>query len=208
MIDLAVSRRAVTRALFTSPILALPDGANAAVPCSVSPDMASAISAYREAEAVEAQFSDEVYMPAWKAWQAEVERIPHRTTKTSMNGWASFDHLSTADRGMVKMARAIMKDAKPGSLWDYEVACAELIEAEGRRQAESNRLAAQYNIKALRAEDERLGRIRDDLLEAIETFPVMSAADLIAKIEIINETRGQIEPVDLLVDLRRISGRV
>jgi len=210
MNELAVSRRAVTRALSTLPILALTNSsveAGAAELLSASPGMAAAVDAYRAAAAASAHHYNHVYNPAWRAWRSEADAIPHVTTTASFNGWASFDHLSTAERGMVEMARAIMKDATPGQYRDYEVASAELLEAEDRRQSESNRLAARHNLSALSAENDRLGEIRDDLLGEVENFPVTSLADLIAKIEVIEETDGQIMPADLMADLRRIAGR-
>lgn len=212
MHELHSSRRTVMRALIIAPsLIATPIAASAATglvcnPTGISEGMAAAIKAYREASARCDKFSTDVYGPAWEAWRAEVDAIPHFTTKASFKGWATFDHLTTADRGMVAMAKKIVETAKPGHFRDYELAAAELVEAEGRREAQSKQLSRRYNVSALAEEDDRLGDIRDDLLTEIEEFPVATIADLIAKVEIIEETQGQIEPVDLLADLRRIAG--
>lgn len=209
--NIALSRRAVTGALFALPAIAAPAAAAAIEPNGISPGLAAALAAYREADAVEDHYNRTIYEPAAAALRKEVEAIPHYTTKGTFGGYATFHHLSTADRGLVSMARKILEDAadrhRDRGFFDV---CEELIAADDQREAERQRLRAVYNIGPLEDESERLADIRFQAEVAVEKYPVRSIPDLVAKLEFIRETQGEEDAEvgfkDMLADLHRIAG--
>jgi hypothetical protein len=212
MNDLALSRRAVTRALFLLPAAAVPAAAVAApafvcTPASPSAELLALITEYRaKADACTAHTCD-VYLPTRAAWMAEVEAIPHLTTKTGYQYLGEVHQLSTDRPGHVSAAKSAAK-LVPGSLWsaEYEACCAELRDLVAAREAQRVALDLKYQINALGNENDRLGDVAYDVLCEIEDFPSRTIADLLTKLDLIDETAGQLDIDMVRRDLRRIAG--
>lgn len=214
MNDLALSRRAVTRALFLLPAAAVPAAAVAAPafvcsPASTSPEMAAAITAFRAAQAASDRHGKLIEDPAWEALRQCREAIPHRTTASGFEYRGAVRHMSTdraADVGAAKTAwRAATADLISE---DYARTCAELRGLIEWREAEEIRARHRLNINSIVAESNRLSDASVDALYDVENFAVATIADLIAKVELIEETDGQVDIEVLLRDLRRIAGEV
>lgn len=210
MSDLAMSRRAVTRALFLSPaVVAAPATAVACVAAPAAPSAAiKALIADYEAKATACSaYSANIYMPARDKWLADVDAIPHCTTSRAYRYGGDLRRLSTDRRDQV-IAAQTAANAKPETLYsaEYAACCDELRELVKHREAQKEAIGAKHGIDALLAEDDRLGELAYQALGAIEAFPAATVSDLLAKIDFIEETGGQLDMDMIRADLRRISG--
>ncbi|WP_313737076.1 hypothetical protein [Sphingobium yanoikuyae] len=176
-------------------------------PASPSAELLALITAYRaKADACTAHTCN-VYSPTHSAWQAEVEAIPHLTTKTGYQYLGEVHQLSTDRPGHVAAAKSAAKLA-PGGLWsaEYEACCAELRDLVAQREAQRVALDLKYQVNALGNENDRLGDVAYDVLCEIEDFPSRTIADLLTKLDLIDETAGQLDIDMVRRDLRRIAG--
>ncbi|WIA57642.1 hypothetical protein N6H05_07545 [Sphingobium sp. WTD-1] len=191
--------------VISAPAIAAPEFVCA--PASPSAELLALITEYRaKADACTAHTCN-VYSPTHSAWQAEVEAIPHLTTKTGYQYLGEVHQLSTDRRGHVAAAKSAAKLA-PGGLWsaEYEACCAELRDLVAKREAQQVALDLKYQINALGNENDRLGDVAYDVLCEIEDFPSRTIADLLTKLDLIDETAGQLDIDMVRRDLRRIAG--
>lgn len=223
MRDIRTSRRAVMCALAVTPISIAPavkamqingindpvssaGGAFRAAFAAPNPDLLALIAAYREKDAACSEHTCNVYTPTHSAWQAEVEAIPHLTTKSGYQYRGTVHQLSTERPGEIAAAKAAAK-VSPGGLWsaEYEACCAELRDLVTKREAQRVALDLKYQITALGNENDRLSDVAFAAICEIEDFPSRTIADLLTKLDMIDETGGQLDIDMVRRDLRRIA---
>ncbi|MBB4149799.1 hypothetical protein [Sphingobium scionense] len=169
--------------------------------------MAAAITAFRAAQAASDRHGKVIEDPAWEALRQSRDAIPHRTTASGFEYRGTVRHMSTDRASDVGAAQAARR-AATGDLMseDYARTCAELRGLIEWREAEEVRARHRLNINSIAAESNRLSDASGDALYDVENFPVATIADLIAKVELIEETDGQVDIEVLLRDLRRLAG--
>ncbi|WP_293920635.1 hypothetical protein [Sphingobium sp. UBA5915] len=212
MTDLALSRRAVTRALFLTPVLAAPAAVSPA-PLLVCPsagpsaELSNLISDYHAKASACTAHGERVFQPARDAWQAAVEAIPHKTTKAGYRYFGEVRHLSTARPDQVAAAKSAV-EMKPAALYsqEYAACCAELRNLVAEREAERVSVDQKHGISALLEENNRLSDAAFEALCLVELFEARTITDLVAKVDFIEETSGQVDIETLRADLLRISG--
>lgn len=170
------------------------------------PTIDAAIAAWREAEAEASAFDSAVFDPVQLEWRRRCEAVPHYTTTRSYhsNG-CELQRLSTESSGSVAMARRILADP-PKSDPEFVECLRELTDADDRRIAEQQRLKEELNVDELKAQCIALWDAAGEALRAVESYPVRTLAELIRKVEMIEETGGEHATDALLADLRRIAG--
>ncbi|MAM39548.1 MAG: hypothetical protein CL949_13835 [Erythrobacter sp.] len=165
------------------------------------------IADYEVKEAACAAYSANIFTPARDAWLVDVDAIPHRTTSLTYLYHGDARRLSTDRSDQVAAAKTAADIGSEGLYSpDYAACCAELRGLVAEREAQRTSLDELHGIAALVAEDERLSELAWQALQKVEAFPAETIADLLAKIDFIEETGGQIDAEMLRADLRHING--
>jgi hypothetical protein len=175
----------------------------AAIPAG-DPGLDRTIAAYYEAVRQAKLYSAAVFEPVSEHYQALCETIPHSVTKQTLPG--RTEGLSTADEGLVRMARALAGEKVFEGGPDN--ATQELLRLADQREERIEALRQEMGLDEKLEHSDRLFNAAGDILTAVEDYPVRSLADLVRKLEI-SEAEGFPEvPLDrLLADLRRIEGK-
>lgn len=199
-----MDRRSLLAAALTAPVvIAAP--AVAAAPIGDS-GLARCIAAYRAISKAAADYDDQVYDPAHKAWTAATDAVPHYTTVSTWEAWDGRQmHLSSNCRTTLTELAAQRRKG-----WfandDYGRCMAELADAVDRREAEIARIRSDARIDEIVAKCDENGDRKFEALGVVIECPVRTTADLIAKIEFLEaENEGVIDNAMLLADLRRIA---
>lgn len=165
------------------------------------------IADYEGKEAACAAYSANIFTPARDAWLVDVDAIPHRTTSLTYLYHGDARRLSTDRSDQVAAAKTAADIGSEGLYSpEYAACCAELRGLVEDREAQRASLDELYGIAALVAEDERLSELAYQALQKVEAFPAETIADLLAKIDFIEGTGGQLDADMLRADLRHING--
>lgn len=198
-----ITRRAL---LASTPIAALAVAAPMSV--AASGTLAQAIAAYHAAAADRDAYYRVVYGPAHETWVAARNAVPHYTTSRSFVSLGGKTLTMSTDRSIdVKIVQGFEDRPYSSAGDDFKECCRELHDALRVRKAKMHEIRRDFRIDELEDEYERLGDIADAAIDAVETFPVVTLADLIAKLEFsANEDPGDVPLYRMLADLRRING--
>jgi len=211
------TRRSALGILATGPIAMLPAVAvmscnERALATELSVELADKIAAYRRIDEQFDRYMRDVTAPASEAYEAAVAAIPHhRTVNSFVNIEGTATHLSTESDASVATARralggVIYIESNPDA--DYWATVRELVDAADRRKAEAQRIHHELNIDTVREQEDALGDQHYAALDAVMKTPARSMADLMTKLEFVEETdRWEAVSDDILADVRRLSGR-
>lgn len=174
-----------------------------------STELAALIQAAREAQRVASEYHQRICQPAYEAFEADRDDIPHYVTTATVRGSDGLvSQLSTANDHQVRLARSAIFMAPPGDgpsgAKIDPPAYRELAEAVNRREAAFEELRQLYNIRAQNNRGDELLERSVDALKAIEEYPAASLDDLIAKLSEIEESSGEWSLERILTDLWRI----
>lgn len=213
------SRRVILGAILSAPALAAtanPVPAAATVG-GASPAFARKVAAWRAAETAEAAFDEGTYFPALDAYDRASEAVPHVSAGT--HPYTGRSDVSTADAYEVTAARRLVGDVDAGrcflevdrypSLGDHLAFCRRLAAAADERDAALDRLGVRYRVAEHEATSARLAEVTGAAFAAVRDHRAASAADLAAKLEILDEA-GAHESSEawtaILADARRLAG--
>jgi len=222
----STTRRAVIAGLLAAPaataLVALPARA------ASSGSLSAKIAANREAWRIRAEYSAKVEAPlqarchaAKSAWKAACDAIPHYTTRATYeavgDGSGPKQVAMSTSGHHVAVARSMLSSVSHDEhLDDYYTACAELIELDGKREAERQRLHEKHGLAALDAEWEkvqaemsRLAEIGHAAEQRVIEHPASSLAELAEKIAFAKAEFIDAEDVlpAILADVRRLQKR-
>ncbi|NIJ16489.1 hypothetical protein [Sphingobium vermicomposti] len=215
MSEVSTSRRNVMRALAIVPAVIAAPAVATAMTSVARPDatpsraITDAISDYHKAANQENAWHDRAYAPAWKACKAEVAKIPHLTTETRHECGGKLVQWSTDCQSNLVEARHCREVINEGHRLakSYLALLEEFEEKLAWRASQERRIHQRHSMDALDREQDRLTDISCRAMRTVEHFPVTTVADLIAKVEFIQETEGQVDNDEVLTDLRRIAGK-
>lgn len=162
-----------------------------------------------EAEA----YDDDVVEPAIKALNGEIASVPHFiTTASYMSRSGERIHPTTAEPGTEGMMRAIVRDLadREGAQGqEYMITARELVAGADARDARIAAIRQRHNIELLRQRSDAIWSRLGPAREAIRRFPAASLADLVEKIEWMQD--GELFEIEdtatlIIADIRRLSG--
>lgn len=212
------TRRAVLGALTILPAAAVAIVPTIARSAGLSPDFAAKVAAFHRASAEEADFDQRVYYPAWEAYERARVAVPH--VEVGPHTYQPYRTVSTADAHEVKQARRRVREVREGRTYletdRYPDPRAEFEQQEAlayaadRRDAEVARLNRRFRVDEYTDRSDALTEATEAAFNAVLEHPAASAADLAAKMELIDQ-RGGHEWSNaweaMLADARRLAER-
>lgn len=193
----SASRRAILGALIVAPAAAIaaPAALDGLTGGAVSPAFARKIAAYHAADEAEAAFDEQVYTPAVLAYHREADRVSH--TACGPDPYSGrLTPVTTADTTAVRDARRLVHDVASGKCWletetypslgEHFVFCQRLAAAADRRDAQLKRLQERLGLPELQRRCDRLATVRGDAFRAIVAAVPANAADMVAKLELVD----------------------
>lgn len=207
------TRRALLGSALLAPIAAASclAPAGAAVSASKLPAWIAALVA---AEKARDHYQEAVYDPAYAAWKAAAEALPHHTTAASFTNFnGDVTRFTTDSSSNVATARSMCR-TRP--VWlsfaenaDYRATCEEVVDAADRREEEATALQDRFGIPARWDELDRLCDAAGDALEAVAHFHSLTIHDVDLKLAALEERGGLDETSWMLAvraDVRRLAG--
>jgi len=211
------TRRGALAMIATAPIASLPalavlSASQKALAAGLSPNMRALFDRYRAIDRDLDHWLETVHAPACHKALAEIEAISHhRTVNRFRNVNGDPTYLTTSDEPAVATARRALKgvvfiESNPDA--DYRETVRELVDTADRRKAEAQRIHHELNIDTVCEREDALGDQHYADLFAVMKTPARSMADLLTKLEFVEETdRWQAASDDILADVGRLSGR-
>jgi hypothetical protein len=173
------------------------------------PGLVRCIGAHRRASQIVEGWHETVFNPARTSHLQARADVPHYTTEASYesNGGGRL-HMSTDTGTHVAIATSILRDGEHDKDDDFLRCCKELRQALDQRNARLQQIDDDWQDTKLSERSNRLCDKRFELFSAVCAYPVRTVADLVLKLETMQEHDGDDQPIDnLLADLKRIEGR-
>lgn len=161
-------------------------------PIAETVTLAELIERYREASAACTHYHETVYKPARAALDAAIAAVPHYATNSSFENMLGDKGvtLTTERPASVAVARRVLADEAAGILNSeagYLDVLREVVAAADRRDLELESLPERAAFEAVVAESNRVSNVSGGCLNAIDSFPVASLADIWTKVNLYRE---------------------
>jgi hypothetical protein len=169
------------------------------------------IAAHRRAQNISKAWHQTVYDPAYKAYQAALEAVPHHTTVASFQDDSGSVprtlHMRT-DRPIDVAVIEVMQEGRTFGDDDFGLCCRELGKALAARNAQIEKIRRDWKATGFNKHSDHLGDLSYEKFEKILDYPVRTPADLILKLETIQKHDDDHYSLEtILDDLKRIAGR-
>ncbi len=201
------TRRAFMAATTTLAALSVPASALAAP--RHDPGLLSCIEAHRRIDQIVDAWSETIFDPAYAAYKAARDAVPHYITKAS---WESkggrVRHMTTADETDTNIVMPLRDGGSDYASDDFGRCCAELRQALNERNARLQRITDEWLATGLNERSDRLGDEWFAAMVAVRDYPVRTLPDLLLKVEKLQECEDNIYDLEgVLADLKRIEGK-
>lgn len=222
------TRRQILRAALVASAFSVPTVASAAmglicIPNGTSAEWVAALERMKATQAVAHAYYTQTYEPAYDAsrrqrreqeaeLQARIDAIPHYTTTRTYETDRGLNvAMTTAKPLHVRLALDFVGTNDPTD--DFVECCHELFKAVSQRLRQEQEIRDRFIFEVegevppvIKAEHEWLSDISHAAFRAVCHFQPRNPADLIAKVEFLKEQETDIDPDDMLADLRALFG--
>lgn len=230
MNTLTSSRRDVMRALAILPaMIAMPAAASAptgliCTPLATTPQWQSAVKAMEAASDAYDAYYKAIYEPIWNArrqplsdeeaeLQRRIDAVPHYSTeRTYLSEDGTPARMTTRNNAEVRAALGFVDDIESEND-DYRECARELLSLFGKRCAQEHEIKKGFVFSELadmpadiEVEHDRLEKAGAETWRAVAEFEAATPGDLIAKVAFLKTQDDNLDPDEMLADLRRVFG--